>query len=189
MGVYIDENLSWIPHINHVCLKISKSIGIIYRSRFYLSSKSKLALYYSLVYPYLSYCNITWASTYETNLNRIFILQKRAVRVLTNSDFRAHSAPLFLQLKILDIFKLNAFHVAEFVFCYHHQILPPLFSNLFLLNKQVHNYHTRSADDYRSHNCRTNTKALFSFKVLRYGILSRPTLPIQKPNFVSGKDF
>ena len=45
LGVYIDENLSWIPHINHVCLKISKSIGIIYRSRFYLSSKSKLALY------------------------------------------------------------------------------------------------------------------------------------------------
>ena len=37
LGVYIDENLSWIPHINHVCLKISKSIGIIYRSRFYLN--------------------------------------------------------------------------------------------------------------------------------------------------------
>ena len=110
LGVYIDENLSWIPHINHVCLKISKSIGTIYRSRFYLSSKSKLALYYYLVYPYLSYCNITWSSTYITNLNRIFILQKRAVQVLTNSDFRANSAPLFLtvQLKILDIFKLNA---------------------------------------------------------------------------------
>ena len=113
MGVHIDENLSWLPHISHICLRISKSIAIIYRSRFYLSSKSKLALYYSLVYPYLSYCNITWSSTYVTNLNRIFILQKRAVRVLINSDFRAHSAPLFLQLKILHIFKLNAFHVAN----------------------------------------------------------------------------
>ena len=44
------------------------------------------------------------------------------------------------------------------MFCNHHQILPPLFSNLFLFNKQVHNYYTRSADDYPSHNCRTNTK-------------------------------
>ena len=174
LGVYIDENLSWIPYINHVCLKISKSIGIIYRSRFYLSSKSKLALYYSLVYPYLSYCNITSASTYVTNLNRIFILQKRAERVLTNSDFRAHSTPLFLQLKILDVFKLNAFHVAKFMFCHHHQILPPLFSNLFFLNKQVHNYHTRSADDYRSHNCRTNTK---KFTVLFQGPSLRNSLP------------
>ena len=79
------------------------------------------------------------------------------MRVLINSDFRAHSA-LFFQLKILDIFKLNEFHVAKFMFCYDHQILPPLFSNLFLFNRQVHNYYTGSSDDYRSHNCRTNKK-------------------------------
>ena len=103
---------------------------------------------YFLVYPDLSNCDITWSSTYVTNLNRIFILQKRAVRVLTNSDFRAQSAPLSLLLKILDIFKPNAFHVAKFMFCYHHQILPPLFSNLFLLNHQVHKYYARSVDDY-----------------------------------------
>ena len=176
-----------------VYIKISKSIGIIYRYLFYLSSKSKLALYYSLVYPYLSYCNITWSSTYVTNLNRIFNLQKRAVRVLTNSDFRTHSAPLFLQLKILDIFKLNPFHVEKIYVLIPspNTSSPIIFSNLFLLNNQVHNYYTRSADDYRSHNCRTNThkKKLFSFKVRLYGILCLPTLRIQKPNFVSGKGF
>ena len=36
LGVHIDENRSWIPHINHVYLKISKSIRIIYRSRLLL---------------------------------------------------------------------------------------------------------------------------------------------------------
>ena len=34
LGVFLDENLTWKPHINHVCKKISKSIGIIYRARF-----------------------------------------------------------------------------------------------------------------------------------------------------------
>ena len=43
LGVYIDENLNWKPHINHVCNKISKSIGILYKSRFYLSTKTKLS--------------------------------------------------------------------------------------------------------------------------------------------------
>ena len=95
LGVYIDENLNWKPHINHVCNKISKSIGILYKSRFYLSTKTKLALYYTLIYPYLSYCNTVWSSTYVTNLNRIFLLQKRAVRALTNSDFRAQTAPVY----------------------------------------------------------------------------------------------
>ena len=33
LGVLIDENLSWKPHINNVSTKISKSIGILYKSR------------------------------------------------------------------------------------------------------------------------------------------------------------
>ena len=52
---------------------------MLFRSRFYLSSKSKLTLYYSLIYPYITYCNSTWSSTYVTNLNRIYCLQKRAL--------------------------------------------------------------------------------------------------------------
>ena len=77
-----------------------------------------------------------------------------------------HTLPLFLQFKILDIFKLNAFHVTKFMFCYHHQIVLPLFSNSFLLNNQVHNHFTRSMGDYQSHTCQTNTK---KFTVLFQG--------------------
>jgi hypothetical protein len=104
LGVLLDENLSWKPHINYVCNKISKSIGVIYRARFNLSPSTKLSLYYTLIYSYLNYCNIVWSSTYVTNLQRILILQKRIVRLLTNSGFSAHTAPLFNKLNLLDIF-------------------------------------------------------------------------------------
>ena len=49
LGVYLDENLSWKMHINYISKKISKSVGIIYRSRFLLSLVAKLSLYYSLI--------------------------------------------------------------------------------------------------------------------------------------------
>ena len=98
-GFFLDENLTWKPHISHVCKKISKSIGIIYRARFYLLASTKLSLYYTSIYPYLTYCNTAWSSTYVSNLSRIFLLQKRIVRVLTNSNYRAHTAPLFSKLK------------------------------------------------------------------------------------------
>jgi hypothetical protein len=110
LGVYIDENLNWKSHIGHVCNKIAKSVGIIFKSRFLLSAKTKLSLYYSLIYPYLSYCNVAWSSTYITNLNRLFLLQKRVVRVMTNSDFLAHTAPLSARLQILDNFKVYSFY-------------------------------------------------------------------------------
>ena len=175
LGVYIDENLNWKSHIGHVCNKIAKSVGIIFKSRFLLSAKTKLSLYYSLIYPYLSYCNVAWSSTYITNLNRIFLLQKRVVRAMTNSDFLAHTAPLFARLRILDIFKVNSFYIAKFMFSYHHALLPLSFRNLFVTNSQVHNYNTRSTANYRTHFCRTNIK---QFSILYQGPKIWNSLPV-----------
>ena len=119
LGVYIDNySLTWKLHINHVCKKMSKSIGVIFRSRFFLTEKTLLSLYYTLVYPYISYCSTVWTSTYPANLNRIYLLQKRAVRAITKSDYLAHSAPLFSRLNVLHIFQVNSFHVGKFMYKY-----------------------------------------------------------------------
>ena len=81
-GSIFDERLSWKPQIAYVANRISKSIGIIFKSSFYLFKESMRTLYFSLVYPYFYYCNLVWASTYQSNLYRIILLQKRAVRIL-----------------------------------------------------------------------------------------------------------
>ena len=65
-GIVPDEiKIAWKSHIyiSHVANKISKSIGIIFRSSFYLLDTSLRILYYSITYPYLEYCNLVWAST------------------------------------------------------------------------------------------------------------------------------
>ena len=51
LGVDIYDHLTWKYHINYVCKQIAKSIGIIFRSHFFLSSTTKLTLYYTLIYP------------------------------------------------------------------------------------------------------------------------------------------
>ena len=75
----------------------------------------KLSLYYTLIYPYLSYCNIVWSSTYNTHLNRIFIVQKSAIHALSKSEYRAHTAPLFVKPKILNTYGVFMFHVAKLI--------------------------------------------------------------------------
>ena len=81
-----------------------------------------------------------------SNLNRILNLQKGVVRDFVNSDYRAHSVPLFDKLGILDIFQVNSFQIAKFMFLFQNQLLPPMFLNLFLTSSQVHNYSTRAAN-------------------------------------------
>ena len=58
LGVMLDENLNWKSEISHVANKVSKSVGIIHKSSFYLSTKSLRTIYFSLVYPYFFYCNL-----------------------------------------------------------------------------------------------------------------------------------
>ena len=40
LGVILDENLTWKSEISHVANKVLKSIGIIRKSNFFLSTKS-----------------------------------------------------------------------------------------------------------------------------------------------------
>ena len=95
LGVYIDQHLEWKIHVNFFAAKISKSVGLLYKAEYYLPSTSFLTLYYALIYPYLTYCNLIWASTYVTNLQRIYLLQKRAVPAISKADYKASSKPLF----------------------------------------------------------------------------------------------
>ena len=130
-------------------------LGLVFRL---LSETTRKSLYYTLIYPYLTYCTTVWSSTYVTNLNIIFLLQKRAVRIIRNSDFHAHSESLFFRLRILAIYNINSFYAAQFMFSYYHQLLPPLSLDLFVTSRHIHNYNTRISSHFRSHACRTNTK-------------------------------
>ena len=93
LGIDINEHLDWKPHM--AALKMAKSIGIINKVKYYITSQTRRTLYCSLVLPYLQYCNIVWAKTYPTNLDKILKLQKRAVRITANVRYRDHTRPLF----------------------------------------------------------------------------------------------
>ena len=157
LGIYLDDKLSWNYHINDLCKKLSKNIGVLYRLQF-LPQKILKLLYYSLVFSHLNYCNMIWGFTSKTNLNRIHKLQKRVVRIITHSNFLCHSDPLFKQLQILPIHDIILFNVATFMFMLLKNIpLPDSFKECFTMNCQIHEYSTRHALDFHLPLHRTST--------------------------------
>ena len=145
LGVLVDEKLNWKEHIHNVTNKMSKSVGVISKITEYINRKCLLALYHSLVYPHITYCNIVWGSTYESNLNCIHLIQKRFVRIATRSDRREHSQPLFKELKLLNIYQINILQICIFIFKFEHlpHELPLSFRNYFLKKSQLHGRNTR----------------------------------------------
>ena len=154
----LDGKLSWKPHILNVTRKISKSIGIIYKSSFCLQTSSLRILYYSLVYPYLMYCVSVWGSTYKSNLSRIIILQKKAIRILSKVSFDSHTDPLFKEHGILTFQNIYFSQIGNFMFRFSKGLLPNSFSDIFKLSNQIHSYNTRNSNKFFIFHTRTNIR-------------------------------
>ena len=156
LGVILDQNLTWKDHIDTVASKISRTIGIISKSKYFISEISLFQLYYSLVYPYLYYGNIIWGSAYKSNLRRLKVLQKRVIRIISISSFDAHTAPLFHKYHLLTLDNIHLLQVALFMFSVHYNSIPSTFQSMFNKNSAIHQYNTRQTNDYKVHYSRTN---------------------------------
>ena len=95
LGVIIDNKLSWKEHISYVCGKVAKGIGIVSKVRKYLNKSTLLELYYSFIYPYLTYCNQVWGLSCKSHMDALVKLQKRAIRIISGVHPRTHTDPLF----------------------------------------------------------------------------------------------
>ena len=99
LGVYIDCHLKWKEHILEVSKKLARGIGILLKLRHFVNLASLVQVYYSIIYSFLTYGIIVWGNTYSSNLQPLIILQKKAIQIITFSDFRAHTSPIFKQLR------------------------------------------------------------------------------------------
>src|SRR6218665_1368430 len=166
-GVVIDKNLTWKDHILQISIKLGKDIGILSRISYKVPAHTliNLPVYYSLVYPYIAYCNMVWASNYKTRLARlVIILQKRAVRLVTKSCYGCHTKELFSLHCILTIEQIRLLQTGIFMFCYKHDLLPKTFADYFNTGSASHSHYTRAASKYRTVFAHMNTRK-FSVRV------------------------
>ena len=125
LGVEINSLIGWKEHISLINQKISWAIGVIRRVRFKLSVKTAMLLYDSLILPHLTYCNIIWGSTYKTSLSKMYLLQKRALKLCmdrhckfnpyTKQVNNTENKSIFIQADRLSVFVINKFQTAKFI--------------------------------------------------------------------------
>jgi hypothetical protein len=146
LGITIDSKLTWKPHIELIKSKISKQIGILCRIRHSVPHFILKTLYNSLILPHLSYGILTWGKTYPTHLNSLIILQKKIIRIISFSQYLAHTPPLFKNLKILPIDKLYKYYLALFAFKYINLTVPTSIHELLDTPDHTHTHNTRSSE-------------------------------------------
>ena len=163
LGVWMDDQLNWKSHITYISGKISKVIGILKKVKQSVGTTILRNLYYALIYPYFTYCNVTWAANYRSNLDCLVKLQKRIVRIISNSNFNEHTAQIFCDLHIMKFESIHKFVTGVFMFKTINNLMPNFMRDLFVENQNIHDYDTRQKHNIHIFNYRTNIK-FFSIK-------------------------
>ena len=165
LGVYIDENLNWKYQIDKLAMKLRQANGVLSKLRHFVVRETLIQIYYAIFQSHLNYSLQVWGQNLSVN-NRLFILQKTALRLMTFSRPDASSQPLFKQLKIPTIKELIFSSNIKTVYNVLKQLAPTGISNALDLTYVRGRIMTRGNSKNLLRRCevRTSTYGLHSIK-------------------------
>jgi hypothetical protein len=116
LGIILDEHLTFSEHTSFICKKLSKSIGVLYKVRNILPTDALKILYHTLIHPFLQYGIEVWYGTDKNKTNKVFTLQKKAIRAIAHLDYNEHTNDSFKNMGILKLSNLYQFSLGNFMF-------------------------------------------------------------------------
>ena len=139
LGLTINEFMNWSTHSAKIANKISRTLGIMNRLKRYLPFSAMKLMYDSLILSHLQFGITCWGFEW----NRIFKLQKRALRIMTNSKYNAHTEPLFKELEMLKVSDIFDVQCMKFWYKFVNKSLPKYFGTIFTFNNELYQIETR----------------------------------------------
>ena len=144
LGVEIDCTMSFNNHIDSVCSKISRSIGILKYCRFLPITVLK-NLYNALVLPHFDYCSSVWSCTSVKNMSRLQRLQNRAMRCILKAPARAHIEEMLADLKWMSVKQRMCYNRLVLMWKILNNCVPNYLSNRVQYVHQIHQRQTRAS--------------------------------------------
>ena len=144
----IDENLNWKPQIDKMCNKLASVCGVISKVRHILDRNSLMMIYNSLVESRLRYGILGWGTASNSQIERLKVLQNRAIRFIDFSPIGTTILPIYAQFNVLPLGKIIDLERANYMFSLSNGQLPRVFTSY--CSRPSHRYETRfSKNNFR----------------------------------------
>ena len=85
LGILLTDDLRWDHHINIVCNKMRRMIGLIYRQLYMHSSDFLLKLYKTIIRPHLEYACVVWSPHQRYLIDQLVAVEKFTLRMCLKS--------------------------------------------------------------------------------------------------------
>lgn len=133
LGLFLDDKLNWNHHITTLCSRLSSALYTIRKIKAVSTWQAAKITYFANFHSIATYGVMNWGMA--AGADRVFILQKRAVRILFGLQRSDSCRDYFRQARILTIASAYILACVKFT---HNNL------SRFKLNSNFHNYPTRT---------------------------------------------
>lgn len=147
LGVFIDEKLNFDENFEKICDKILKKVNYLCRLRNKLSKDVKLLLYKTTIEPHINYCSSVLFLCSDEKLNRLQILQNRALRVILNCDIYTPIRTMLKNSDVLNVKQRIYFNVLVLLYKCMTRMVPDYLCKNLIKRKDLQPYNLRSNED------------------------------------------
>ena len=166
LGIIIDCHLNWQIHANELSTKLSRAIGMLSKIRHYVKFETLCMIYHGIFSSILLYASQIWGQINNQSINKLQVLQNKAIRVINFKPIRTSAGPLFKKCKILKL--ADNVKVQNFLFAYDNlkNNLPSTLQDSLSTVDTIHIYETRSVTNklYKVPTVRTQIYGVNSIK-------------------------
>jgi len=129
LGLHVNNFLTWKAHIQNIHSTIARKLALLCRIKQYLPCNARTMFYNSYILPHMDYCSTLWGNA--TTSDRIYKLERRAARIITDSEYRAPSDPLLEQLNWLPLPERVKYRQSQLLYKAVNRLAPDYMCALF----------------------------------------------------------
>lgn len=110
LGLWLDEKLTWKPHIEGLKTKLISVLGAVRNISNYIPKRVSSIIYNSLVKSHLEYLIEIWGSAAATHLKSLQRIQNKIIKVLFHYKYSTPTTELFHKTEISNIKNLYMYY-------------------------------------------------------------------------------
>ena len=149
LGVTVDKKLSFEPHLNLICKKVSQKLHTFATASKFISKKKLRVIMKTFIMPQFSYCPLVWMCHSRTLYNKIKKFHESALR-LVYDDRQSTFEELHNIDKSVTIHHRNLQVLATELYKVHNGLAPELMNNIF--KKRNVTYYFRNISTFETRN-------------------------------------
>lgn len=146
LGYILDNKLSMKLQVDAIMKKANSGTYAIRQASRYVNKQTRIMMYNGIIGSSFNYCDVVTAQADKTQLDRLQVAQKKALRAVAKAHPLASTGPIRRSLGWLNLDGKRQVHMATTVWkCLNGSDAPAALSALVTPFSQVHDHGTRAA--------------------------------------------